>query len=100
MTADAIIGADGIRSAVRSAVNPVFSSSPSSHSAYRFLVPMEKIKAHPDLVELGVCDSLTMIDGIDRRIIAYPCRNKTLLNFVVCLRESRLSVAKLELTAL
>jgi salicylate hydroxylase len=100
MTADAIIGADGIRSAVRSAVNPVFSSSPSSHSAYRFLVPMEKIKAHPDLVELGVCDSLTMIDGIDRRIIAYPCRNKTLLNFVVCLRESRASALGRELTAL
>jgi salicylate hydroxylase len=100
MTADAIIGADGIRSAVRSAVNPVFSSSPSSHSAYRFLVPMEKIKAHPDLVELGVCDSLTMIDGIDRRIIAYPCRNKTLLNFVVCLRKSSLFALGLELTAL
>lgn len=48
---------------------------------------MEKIKAHPDLVELGVTESLTMIDGVDRRIIAYPCRNKTLLNFVVCLRE-------------
>ncbi|KAJ9102969.1 hypothetical protein QFC19_004526 [Naganishia cerealis] len=70
MTADAIIGADGIRSAVRAAVNPTFSSSPSSHSAYRFLVPMEKIKQHPDLVELGVTESLTMIDGIDRRIIA------------------------------
>lgn len=47
---------------------------------------MDKIKAHPDLVELGVTEALTMIDGVDRRIIAYPCRNKTLLNFVVCLR--------------
>ncbi|KAJ9094993.1 hypothetical protein QFC21_005786 [Naganishia friedmannii] len=91
MTADAIIGADGIRSAVRAAVNPVFSSSPSSHSAYRFLVPMEKIKQHPDLVELGVTEALTMIDGVDRRIIAYPCRNKTLLNFVVCLPDSELN---------
>lgn len=50
---------------------------------------MEKIHAHPDLVELGVTEALTMIDGVDRRIIAYPCRNKTLLNFVVCLRESK-----------
>ncbi|KAI5450866.1 hypothetical protein NCC49_002607 [Naganishia albida] len=91
MTADVIIGADGIRSAVRQAVNPVFSSSPSSHSAYRFLVPMDKIKAHPDLVELGVTEALTMIDGVDRRIIAYPCRNKTLLNFVVCLPDSELN---------
>jgi hypothetical protein len=52
------------------------------------LVPADKIRAHQDLMDLRVLEgAITMVDGADRRIITYPCRNKTMLNFVCCLRE-------------
>jgi salicylate hydroxylase len=83
------VGADGIRSRLRAAVvGPELQPSPSHHSAYRFLVPVEKINAHEDLKKLRVTEPcITMVDGKDRRIITYPCRNSTLINFVCCLRE-------------
>ena len=53
------------------------------------LVPAEKIRADPELEALGVLDpNLTIIYGDGRRIICYPCRNSTILNFVCVLRES------------
>ncbi len=83
------LGADGIRSRLRAAVvGPELQPSPSHHSAYRMLVPADKIRAHEDLMALRLLEgAITMVDGGDRRIITYPCRNSTMLNFVCCLRE-------------
>jgi hypothetical protein len=54
---------------------------------------VEKINAHEDLKKLRVTEPcITMVDGKDRRIITYPCRNSTLLNFVCCLRKCFLFV--------
>lgn len=89
--ADVVIGCDGIKSAVRTSVLAGTSSQlvakPSAHSAYRMLVPAEKIKADPELEAIGCIEGLVVIDGGDRRIICYPCRGKSLVNFVCCLRE-------------
>lgn len=89
-TADVIIGADGIRSTLRaSVVGPTYVAEPSNHSAYRMLVPVEKIRDHEDIMATGVMDDrITVVDGGERRIITYPCRFGTLLNFVCCLRKS------------
>lgn len=66
-----------------------FHSEPSQHSAYRFLLPREKIEADPELAAMGFFeDCLTTVDGGDKRIVAYPCRDRKFLNFVVILRES------------
>jgi hypothetical protein len=57
------------------------------------LVPAEKIRSDPELEALGVLDpNLTIIYGDGRRIICYPCRNSTILNFVCVLRESGLVI--------
>ncbi|GFZ47210.1 hypothetical protein JCM24511_04953 [Saitozyma sp. JCM 24511] len=91
-TADVVIGADGIKSAVRSAVlGDRFFSAPSGHSAYRGLISADKITAHDQLSEMGFLDNrITMVNGKDRRIILYPTRNRTLLNFVCVLPDREL----------
>lgn len=93
--ADVVIGCDGIKSAVRTSVLAGTSSQlvakPSAHSAYRMLVPAEKIKADPELEAIGCIEGLVVIDGGDRRIICYPCRGKSLVNFVCCLPDSELN---------
>lgn len=53
------------------------------------LVPAEKIMAEPELKDLGLLEPrITIIHDNERRIICYPCRNATLLNFVCALRKS------------
>lgn len=86
---DVVIAADGIKSVVRKAViGEAFHSAPSGHSAYRGLLSADKISAHPELKELGLLDNrLVIVNGGDRRLIMYPTRKGTLLNYVACLRE-------------
>nr|XP_031860285.1 uncharacterized protein CI109_004169 [Kwoniella shandongensis]KAA5527357.1 hypothetical protein CI109_004169 [Kwoniella shandongensis] len=90
---DVLIGADGLKSVVRGqVVGDSFRSRPSGHSAYRALVPAEKIDNHPDLASLGLLDNrITMVNGAERRIICYPTRNRQLLNFVCALPDSELN---------
>ena len=86
---DVIIGADGIKSLVRAkTISEMFNSAPSGHSAYRTLVPAGKIRSNDRLEALGLMENrITVVDGDERRIICYPCRDGSLLNFVCCLRE-------------
>jgi hypothetical protein len=52
------------------------------------LIPASKINSDPELAALKITDpNLTIIYGNGRRIICYPCRNQTILNFVCILRE-------------
>ncbi|KAG7531502.1 hypothetical protein FFLO_04300 [Filobasidium floriforme] len=92
-TADIIIASDGIKSAVRSSiVGDSLNSVPSGHSAYRMLIPASKINSDPELAALKITDpNLTIIYGNGRRIICYPCRNQTILNFVCILPDSELN---------
>lgn len=85
MTADLIIGADGIRSAVRTAVVGDHDGAlPTGLSAFRTLVPIQDLKAIRDLpegVQLGDSQTL-MIVGRDCRLVMGPSRSGTVLGVV------------------
>ena len=85
ITADLIIGADGIRSAVRTAVvgheEPAL---PTGLSAFRTLIPMkdlQDIKDLPEGVQLGASQTL-MVVGRDCRLVMGPSRSGTVLGVV------------------
>jgi salicylate hydroxylase len=73
--ADLVVGADGLRSAVRGHVTdadePVFSAM----SCYRGLVPVDQV---PGGDQFG----LTFFLGPNRHLVAYPVRGGELINFV------------------
>jgi salicylate hydroxylase len=62
------------------------------------LVPAAKILAEPDLKDLGLLEPrITIIHDNERRIICYPCRDSSLLNFVCALREYINTVISMQL---
>lgn len=84
VSGDVIIGADGVFSGARRHVKggnvQPFSSG---KSAFRFLV--DKREAHADPVTRPFVErdgELVMWLGPDSKIVAYPCQNNELLNFV------------------
>ncbi|PWY97369.1 FAD/NAD(P)-binding domain-containing protein [Testicularia cyperi] len=90
---DLVIGADGIKSVVRSAVlGNKFSAQPSGHSAYRCLVPGEKVLADDELKGLLNPTGVTIFLGTDRRVVAYTCRyqGKLMLNIVAAVPDKDL----------
>ncbi|CUM67402.1 uncharacterized protein PRCAT00005096001 [Priceomyces carsonii] len=81
---DLVVGADGIHSLIRDIVtgtsNP---ATASGFSAFRFLIPRETAKAIKGFENFLKHDGNVQIWlGEDRRIVIYPCRNNTTLNFV------------------
>ncbi|SPO27212.1 related to salicylate 1-monooxygenase [Ustilago trichophora] len=85
LTADLIVGADGIRSAVRTAViGHEQLALPTGLSAFRTLIPIESlsdIEGLPQGMQLG--DSQTvMVVGRDCRLIMGPSRSGTVLGVV------------------
>ncbi|KAH7386836.1 hypothetical protein DE146DRAFT_791928 [Phaeosphaeria sp. MPI-PUGE-AT-0046c] len=82
-TAHAIIGADGIRSAVREHILP---SAPKptlfQRSMFRALIPSDKLSESPDTRDfLSPPRRLTVYESDDgRRIVVYPCRSNTIMN--------------------
>ncbi|KAF7528389.1 hypothetical protein G7054_g10167 [Neopestalotiopsis clavispora] len=93
---DLLVGADGVHSILRSVVSgediPI---SPSGGSAFRFLVSVEKVKANPITAHfVEKPGDFQVWEGKHRRLVIYPCRHNTELNFV-CLHpdtESQNSV--------
>lgn len=81
---DFIIAADGIHSKIRSLLlKDLPPPEPSGTNAFRFLVPIDEIRADPKTAHfVEKSGQLLLLYGKDRRIVAYPCRNNTLLNFV------------------
>lgn len=58
-------------------------SKPSGTSAFRFLIPTEAVKADPKTARFAERrGELRLLYGESRRIVIYPCRNNTELNFV------------------
>lgn len=84
-TADLIVGADGIRSAVRAAVvGQDQGALPTGLSAFRTLIPIEELQGIQDLpegVKLGESQTL-MIVGRDCRLVMGPSRSGTVLGVV------------------
>lgn len=94
MSADVIVGADGIHSIVRDAVlGKALPAEPSGHSAYRLLIPAEKI---PEKFQDVLQGGLTVWLAGDRRIVAYCCRDMTLLNIVAMIPDSSLHEKSVE----
>jgi hypothetical protein len=55
----------------------------SGSSAFRFLIPCEQIRADPKTAHFVERNGeLHLLYGEDRRVVVYPCRNNTELNFV------------------
>lgn len=97
VSGDIVIGADGVRSVCRQAVAGLqFDSFPYGKSAFRFMVPRDKVVEDPETKELGeVLGSLDMFFSPQNKVIIYPCVNDTLLN-IVCIHPSHLSEASAE----
>ncbi|KAL8276719.1 hypothetical protein RQP46_010898 [Phenoliferia psychrophenolica] len=95
--ADVIIGADGIRSVTRTAVLGVQTDAvPTGHSAYRTLLPREKILADPKLAFLldeGAGSGIVTYVGVDRRVVLYPCRGYEYLNVVGIIPDGALTTS-------
>ncbi|RPB04278.1 FAD/NAD(P)-binding domain-containing protein [Choiromyces venosus 120613-1] len=79
---DVIIGADGVHSHLRTTVLGAPDPSVSSgNSTFRFMIPVPKITADPNLAAFtNSLGKLLIYAGDDRRVIMYPCRNMELLN--------------------
>jgi salicylate hydroxylase len=73
--ADAVVGADGLRSAVREHVTGPDEAVFSGMSCFRGLVPIDQV---PGGDRMG----LTFFLGPGRHLVAYPVRRGTLINFV------------------
>ncbi|KFY17055.1 hypothetical protein V492_00915 [Pseudogymnoascus sp. VKM F-4246] len=82
-TGDLIIGADGVHSKLRSFIAkdcPL--PTPSGSSAFRFLIPADVIRADAKTAHfLERKGEMRLLYGTNRRIVIYPCRNNTLINF-------------------
>lgn len=73
---DVLIGADGIRSAVRDTLPLVAKPRFTGNMAWRAVVPVEKLQGLR--LPLGVCAWL----GPQRHAVTYPLRGGTMVNFV------------------
>ncbi|KAI9661304.1 MAG: hypothetical protein M1821_009631 [Bathelium mastoideum] len=82
---DVVVAADGIHSFLTAKViGSDNSAHPTGQSAFRFLIPTEKLLKDPetrDLIE-GRPDGIYVGSGPDRRLVWYPCRAGEVFNFV------------------
>lgn len=82
---DVVVGADGVHSRVRSRLPGAehIKTFGSGKSAYRFLIPREKVLAEELTRKFADTEGhLIMVFARDRRVVVYPTSDNTLLNFV------------------
>ena len=80
---DAILGADGNFSFARTQIDPNAKPYAWGKTAYRWLVPRDKLLADSQTKDLIGGDGwFGEISEADRRIVMYPCRDNTEMNFV------------------
>jgi salicylate hydroxylase len=83
LTADIIIAADGIYSAMRKYIVPTAPEpSPSNRSMFRMLIPCSTLATSPHTKDfLNPPGKMTMYTSDDgRRVVCYPCRSNTVMN--------------------
>lgn len=82
--ADVLIGADGIKSAVRSDLlacsGNSISAQDTGQAAYRILLPREKMKGDAEMMDLLDSNQVTRWIGEKRHWIAYPIASRTIYN--------------------
>lgn len=92
---DIVVGGDGIKSLLQQYVlgRPA-KAKPSGHSAYRLLIPFDKLRAlnDPEVNKSLDAPSLTMFVGQDRRVVCYTCKyhGRDLLNIVAMVPDQGL----------
>lgn len=93
LSADIIVGADGIHSATRaSIVGKVHEAQPTGVSAYRMLIPIESlggIDIPKDVLDLSN-PVTTMVVGHDRRAIMGPGRNGSVFGIVALVPDAHM----------
>ncbi len=94
ISADVVIGADGVHSLTRLAVtSKEFRAFKTRHSAFRFMITRKVALEDPDTREIGSTNgSMDIWYSPHTRIVMYPCSNNELLNFV-CIHPAELSGA-------
>ncbi|KXS12391.1 FAD/NAD(P)-binding domain-containing protein [Gonapodya prolifera JEL478] len=88
---DVLIGADGVRSVVKVAVTgEPDHAKPSGDQAFRFLIPVEKVKEHRELdfvLDRAVNNHL----GPDAHIVHYPVHGYRIINVICVSRDTGLT---------
>ncbi|KAJ9095054.1 hypothetical protein QFC19_007734 [Naganishia cerealis] len=82
---DLIVGADGIHSKIRTSVlSKEMTASPTGLSAYRLIIPKEKLLTIPHVSSMMTDREpwTTMLLGRDCRVVMGPCREQQLLSIV------------------
>ncbi|KAI0171868.1 FAD/NAD(P)-binding domain-containing protein [Hypoxylon sp. FL1284] len=94
---DVLLGADGIKSAVRSALLRELDISAevedTGQAAYRIMLTREQMKHDPELLELLDADCALRWIGEKRHIVAYPISNKTIYNLSTCQPDVNFTIA-------
>ncbi|EQK97964.1 Monooxygenase, FAD-binding protein [Ophiocordyceps sinensis CO18] len=84
---DVVVGADGIRSAVRGHVAAAQGHSerltPTGDAAYRMLIPREKLASHDKLLRLIDQNVAVRWIGPGGHVIGYPIRHHSAYNLVI-----------------
>lgn len=82
---DLLVGADGLKSAVRNKFLPnVRPKPPTTNCAYRAIVPMDKIRKDPVARELVEKCQMDIWMSSNAYIICYPISNRNSYNMVWC----------------
>ncbi|KAJ3337666.1 hypothetical protein HDU93_000744 [Gonapodya sp. JEL0774] len=86
---DLIVGADGVRSVLKKAVTGESDNAkPSGDQAFRFLIPVDKIRQHSELA-FALEPASSHYWGPDKHIVMYPIRSGKIVNVVaICPDDS------------
>ncbi|KAI1153984.1 FAD/NAD(P)-binding domain-containing protein [Nemania diffusa] len=94
---DVLLAADGIKSAVRTALLRSINSSAevedTGQAAYRIMLTRAEMEHDPEMIELLDSDCALRWIGEKRHIVAYPISNKTIYNLSTCQPDSNFAAA-------
>lgn len=94
---DILLAADGIKSAVRSALLESIDSSAqvedTGQAAYRIMLSRAEMEHDSEMIELLDSDCALRWIGEKRHIVAYPISNKTIYNLSTCQPDTNFAAA-------
>jgi salicylate hydroxylase len=94
LSADLIVGADGIKSVIRPAIlGKDVAVLPTGHSAYRMIIPMEQLLKEEEFVKFvdPRRSVTTMVFGHEQRLIMGPARSSTIYSIVAMVPDEKMS---------
>ncbi|USW59164.1 Putative FAD-binding domain, FAD/NAD(P)-binding domain superfamily [Septoria linicola] len=92
--ADSVIGADGNNSFTRYFVEPDAKLKPWGKSCYRWLVPRASLLLDHDTKQfVQETGYFADVAGPDRKLIMYPCRKNTMVNFAAIVPDDEMETA-------